>query len=209
MRRLFVPGLGAPPAIYSRALDPRWRVLTPPSFAQSKGSLHAHVAGLVDEIDASREPATIAGHSMGAAIAILATLERPESVARLVLVAPAGLPLTKSVRQSLADFARQLTAGSYPLAATAGAAGSALRAPRAAIRLAAAVRSLDLTSELRRLASLGIPSAVLGCTTDTLTPVEHCRRIAELAGGGYRELGLPGGHVWMLTDQASFASALA
>ena len=209
MRRLFVPGLGAPPAIYSRALDARWRVLTPPSFAQSKGSLRAHVATLVEEIDASREPATLAGHSMGAAIAVLATLERPESVARLVLVAPAGLPLTKPVRQSLGDFARQLTAGSYPLAATARAAGSALRAPLAAMRLATAVRSLDLTSELRRLGSIGVPCSVVGCTTDTLTPVEHCRRIAELVGGRYRELGLPGGHVWMLTDRSSLASALA
>jgi pimeloyl-ACP methyl ester carboxylesterase len=209
MRRLFVPGLGAPPAMYSRALDARWRVLSPPSFTQSKGSLHAHVAALVDEIDSSPEPASIAGHSMGAAIAILATLERPESVDRLVLVAPAGLPLTKPVRHSLGDFARQLTAGSYPFAATAGALGSALRAPRAAMRLAAGVRSLDLTPELRRVASLGVPCAVLGCTTDTLTPVEHCRRIAELVGGRYRELRLPGGHVWMLTDQASLASALA
>jgi pimeloyl-ACP methyl ester carboxylesterase len=209
MRRLFVPGLGAPPAIYARALEPRWRVLTPPTFAASNGSLRAHVAALVGEIDASPGPTTIAGHSMGAAIAVLATLERPDSVARLVLVSPAGLPLTKPVRRSLTDFARQLVTGSYPLAATAGAAGSALRAPRATMRLAAAVRSLDLTSELRRVASLGIPCAVLGCTTDTLTPVDHCRRIAELVGGRYRELRLPGGHVWMLTNGVVFASVVA
>jgi pimeloyl-ACP methyl ester carboxylesterase len=209
MRRLFVPGLGAPPAIYARALDERWQVLTPPSFAEGRGSLRPHISALVGELDAANEPATIAGHSMGAAVAVLATLERPEAVARLVLVSPAGLPLTKPVHASLGDFARQMRGGNYPLAATMAAAGSALRAPRASARLAHAVRSLDLSPELRRLHSLGIPCAVLGCTTDTLTPVEHCRQIAKLAGAHYRELASRGGHVWMLTNQALFASALA
>jgi pimeloyl-ACP methyl ester carboxylesterase len=209
MRRLFLPGLGAPPAIYQRALDARWRVLDPPTFASSGGAFDAHVAALVSELDASAERATLAGHSMGAAVAVLAAIERPRVVSRLILVAPAGLPLTKPVGESLADFARQLRAGSYPLRSTARAAGSALRAPRAAALLARTVRSLDLSSELRQVASLGIPCAVLGCTTDTLTPVDHCRRVARLTGGRYRELRLSGGHVWMLTEQAQFAAVLS
>jgi pimeloyl-ACP methyl ester carboxylesterase len=135
MRRLFVPGLGAPPSIYARALDASWRVVRAPSFAESGGSLRLHVSALVAELDAANEPATVAGHSMGAAVAVLATLERTEAVARLVLVSPAGLPLTKPIHASLRDFARQLRAGSFPLTATLSAVGSAARAPRAAARL--------------------------------------------------------------------------
>jgi len=86
MRRLFVPGLGASPALYARALDRRWRVLSTPTFAESNGSIRAHVAALVSELDSAPEPAIVAGPSMGAAVAVLATLERPEAVARLVLV---------------------------------------------------------------------------------------------------------------------------
>jgi pimeloyl-ACP methyl ester carboxylesterase len=209
MRRLFVPGYGAPPAIYSRALDARWSVQTPPSFARSNGRLDAHVAALVHELASSDEPATVAGHSMGAAVAVLAALERPEAVSRLILIAPAGLPLTKPLHRSLRDFTTQLCRGGYPLLQTALATGSALRAPRAAIRLAHAIRTLDLTSQLRGIAALAIPCAVVACATDTLTPAGHCRQIARLADGRYEELELPGGHVWMLTERASFASVLA
>jgi pimeloyl-ACP methyl ester carboxylesterase len=208
MRRLFVPGLGASPALYARALDRRWRVLSTPTFAESNGSIRAHVAALVSELDSAPEPAIVAGHSMGAAVAVLATLERPEAVARLVLVAPAGLPLTKPIRRSLRALAAQLWSGCYPLPATLATVTSVIRAPRSAARLVMEVRSLDLTCELGGLAGLGVPSSVLGCTTDTLTPVDHCRRIASLAAARYRELSLPGGHVWMLTEQAVFGSLM-
>jgi len=70
MRRLFVPGLGASPALYARALDRRWRVLSTPTFAESNGSIRAHVAALVSELDSAPEPAIVAGHSMGAAVAV-------------------------------------------------------------------------------------------------------------------------------------------
>jgi pimeloyl-ACP methyl ester carboxylesterase len=209
MQRLFVPGWGAPPAIYSRALGGDWRVVRSPTFAQSGGALAAHVDALVAELDWSSGPAVVGGHSMGGAVAVLAALERPEHVSRLVLVAPAGLPLTKPVHESVREFGRQLRAGAYPRIATGAAVASVLRAPRAAARLARAVRQLDLTAELGRLAQLGVPCGVVGCTTDSLITVDHCRRIARLAGGGYRELGLPGGHMWMLTERATFASVVA
>ena len=44
---------------------------------------------LLDELELDR--VTLVGHSLGGAIAMHATLERPESVARLALIAPAGL----------------------------------------------------------------------------------------------------------------------
>ena len=39
---LFVPGWGAPAALYSPGLPDEWRVLEPPSFAASAGSLAAY-----------------------------------------------------------------------------------------------------------------------------------------------------------------------
>jgi hypothetical protein len=39
---------------------------------------------------------------------------------------------------------------------------------------------------------------VLAADSDTLTPPEHCRRVAELAGATFEQLAVAGGHVWFL-----------
>jgi homoserine acetyltransferase len=49
---------------------------------------------------------------------------------------------------------------------------------------------------------------VIACASDTLTPVDHCRRIAQLSGGGYREIDAAGGHMWMLVESTAFAAIL-
>jgi surfactin synthase thioesterase subunit len=53
------------------------------------------------------------------------------------------------------------------------------------------------------------PTRVIGCATDTLVTVEHCRRAARLLGADCRELELDGGHMWMLRDWPQLARALA
>src|SRR5215813_8289586 len=97
-RRLFLPGYGAPPEIYASLLC-NWRVPRGPTFACSRGSLDPYRRWALGEIARSRTPVTLAGHSFGAALAIMAAAERPELVRRLVLVGPAGLPLTKPIRR--------------------------------------------------------------------------------------------------------------
>ena len=89
---------------------------------------------------------------MGGALAVLAAAERPERIARLTLISPAGLPLQKSMTASLADFARQVVlvaATPRPTRWSRSAAHSPRRAPRC--RLAREVHALDLSLEMERV----------------------------------------------------------
>jgi pimeloyl-ACP methyl ester carboxylesterase len=208
MPRVFLPGYGAPPEIYASLLHD-WRVPRSPAFARSRGSLDPYRRWALGEVTSSGTPVTLAGHSFGAALAIMAAAERPELVRRLVLVGPAGLPLTKPIRRSLAAFAGQLARGRYPWPAAARAGSQALRAPRQALRLAHQVRSLDLRDACARVREAGVPTTVIGCTTDTLVTCRRSGRLAELLGARHLELDLAGGHMWMLHDGPRLARELA
>src|SRR5262245_22649490 len=131
-RPIFLPGYGAPASLYTRLLRD-WRVPQGPSFAASRGFLEPYRRWALSELERSAAPVTLAGHSFGAALAILAAAERPELVRCLVLVGPAGLPLTKPMHRSLAAFSAQLARGSYPARAAREALGEAVRAPAQAL----------------------------------------------------------------------------
>jgi pimeloyl-ACP methyl ester carboxylesterase len=205
---LFIPGWGAPAALYAPGLPDAWRVLEPPSFAASSGSFAEYRRWLRLELH-SRGRTQLGGHSMGGALAILAAAEAPELVERLVLLAPAGLPLDKPIRKSMRDFARQLSSGAYPRHVAASAAAAVARAPRAALALALEVRGLDLRRECARIRAAGIPVRVVGCVTDTLVTCDRTRLLADLLGGTYEELDSDGGHMWMISEHERFAAALA
>jgi len=206
--RLFVPGFAAPARLYRPGLSPAWTVLEPAGFRGAGASLEGRLRWLLDEIGAQPNRIVLAGHSMGAALALLAAAELPRRVERLVLLSPAGLPLAKSMRASVADLARQVARGLYPLGTLARPLASTARAPRSMLRLAREVRALDLSAEMERVRAAGVPVSVIGCATDTLVTPAHCRRAAELLGARYRELAIAGGHVWMLSDAARFAAEL-
>jgi len=208
MSRVFVPGFGALPGFYRLALSADWIVHEPPSFRRA-ASFHARVQALGEHLELLDGPVTLAGHSMGAALAVTVALQQPERIERLVLVGPAGLPLTKPMRASLSDFFGQVGERVYTSRELARVLLGALAAPRATLDLARAVRALDLRRQLEALNGRGIRTDVVGCVGDTLTPVDHCRRIARLAGAGYREVDVRGGHMWMLFEPAAFAAALA
>jgi pimeloyl-ACP methyl ester carboxylesterase len=206
--RLFLPGWGAPASLYAPSLPASWLALEPPSFAASGGSLAEYCRWLDRELR-DRGRSRLAGHSMGAALAILAAAESPELVAGLVLIAPAGLPLDKPIRASARDFLRQLAGGDYPRRVAGSAAVAVARAPCAALSVARRVRRLDLRRECARIRRLGIPATVVGCVGDTLVTTERARTLAELLGARYEELDLRGGHMWMLADGERFASVIA
>jgi pimeloyl-ACP methyl ester carboxylesterase len=146
---------------------------------------------------------------MGGALAILAAAETPELVERLVLIAPAGLPLDKPMWESLRDFGRQLAVGDYPRRAGAAALMTLLKAPRSAYALAERVRALDLRRECARVRAAGIPVTVIGCVTDTLVTGDRARSLSDALGARYEELDLRGGHMWMLADPARLAAVVA
>lgn len=206
--RLFLPGWGAPAALYAPGLPLPWRVLEPPTFAASGGSLASYRRWLELELR-GRGRSSLAGHSMGGALAILAAAEMPELVERLVLIAPAGLPLDKPIHRSLWDFLRQLVDGDYPYHAAATALLALGRAPRSALAVARHVRTLDLRKECARVRAAAIPTTVIGCATDTLVTTRTTRELAAALGARYQELNLRGGHMWMLTDSAQLAAAIS
>jgi pimeloyl-ACP methyl ester carboxylesterase len=206
---LFIPGWGARASLYRPVVPAGWEVLELPSFRASRGRIDAYSTWLADELGARRGPFVLGGHSFGAALAVIAAARGDADVERLLLVDPAGLPLSKPMGMCLRDFGRQLATGVYPVVPAVQSVASTFAAPRCALRLARAVYALDLREELAGLRARGVPSTVLAAGSDTLTPPEHCRSVARLAGGDYQELDLTGGHVWFLVAASQLRGRLA
>jgi pimeloyl-ACP methyl ester carboxylesterase len=195
--RLFLPGFAAQARSYNLGLPDGWVAIQPPSPLATAGSLERLHAWLVEELRCRPGKVVLGGHSMGAALAVLAAASAPEHVEALILIGPAGLPLGKPVHRCALDFVRQAVQGRHRLRDLSRSALELVSAPRASIRLARSLRRLDLTDEMKAVRSLGIPVTVIGCDTDTLVTPDHCRKAAALLGAGYSELRLDGGHVWM------------
>jgi pimeloyl-ACP methyl ester carboxylesterase len=207
--RLFVPGWGAPASLYRRGLPEGWEVLELPSFTRTGGDFRRYRDWLHLEVAARPRPVTLAGHSMGGALGVLAAVDDPESIERLILVSPAGLPLAKPLRGSALTGLGQILRGCYPLGALAQMAWNTASAPRAALRLAREAHDLDLTAELERVRAQGVACSVVACMSDRLTTCAHCRRVAELVGADYSELEAPDGHIWVVTQPRRLERVLA
>jgi pimeloyl-ACP methyl ester carboxylesterase len=205
---LFVPGWGTTVRLYAAGLPEGWEGLELPSFRQTRGELSAYRTWLADEIVRRGGPLAVAGHSMGGALGLLLAVDRPELVERLILLSPAGLPLTKPIPSSLVTFARQVATGRYPLTQLGRVLRRVAVAPGSALRLGRTVHGLDLRPELDRFGVNPVPCTVVGCTTDTLTSSSHCRELATLIGAAYREVDAPDGHIWPITHPRLLAAEL-
>jgi len=208
MSGLFVPGWGASASLYRAGMPPGWTALDPPTFRCSGGELASYRRWLADELGRRRPPVALAGHSMGAALVLLAASELPGRIEKLILVSPAGLPLDKPLPASAGTFVGQVARGCYPLREIYRCLAHAAAAPRAALRLARVVHDLDLSRELEPIRAHRIPCTVIACTGDRLTTAAHCRRLASLLDARYRELDAREGHIWMVVDPGRLAEEL-
>jgi pimeloyl-ACP methyl ester carboxylesterase len=206
---LFLPGWGATAGLYAAGLPEGWEALELPSFRQTRGEFFVYHRWLDAELGRQATPVSLAGHSMGAVLALLAATDRPELVERLVLVSPAGLPLTKTMRASMATFVRQVLSGRYRFGHLSWMVGRVATAPVSAHRLARSVHGLDVRPALERFDVDRVPCTVVGCTTDTLTPPAHCCELAAALGADYREVDARDGHIWPVTQPQRLAAELS
>ena len=206
---LFVPGWGAHAGIYRGAVPAGWEVADPPTFVASGGTVAAYRRWIVERCRERREPFALAGHSFGAVLAVHAALADGIEVERLVLVSPSALPLEKPVPLMFWDFSRRVATGWMPLREAARATRQVLLHPLLARRLGLEVRAIDLSEELGRIRDRRLPCTVIAASTDTLTPPSLCRQVADLSGADYRELDVPGGHLWFLRARDLLATELS
>ena len=145
---IFLGGWTVSAHVYVPGLPPGWLCPEQPGFGETEGRFAAYVDWATRLVREHGAPLHLAGHSLGAAVAIAVAAREPGRVHRVTAFGPAGLPVEHGLRQA----ARDVVANGLGLRLGAGAASrSAPRAldhPRAALRLAREVERLDLTHEL-------------------------------------------------------------
>ena len=206
---LFVPGWGATSGLYRAGLPEGWVALELPSFRSTDGDFGAYGRWLVEEIVRRPTPVAVAGHSMGATLALLAAADRPDLVERVIMLSPVGLPLAKPMRASVRTFARQVVRGCYPARELGRMLLGAVTAPRAALKLARTVHGLDLAPELERIRASGVRCTIVACAGDELTTSTHCRALAAALDANYREIDAAEGHIWPISEPNRLAEELS
>jgi pimeloyl-ACP methyl ester carboxylesterase len=213
--------LSWPPQV--RRLGGQWiHALDLPGHGRSGGvgrqTVGAYAADVLRWMDALRMPAAVlAGHSMGAAIALTLALEHPRRVLALALlgaaprmrVAPAfleGLEEPSSFRATT----ERITGTSYSLRADS-------RLKELAARRLAETRppvlhgdllACDLFDVSADLPRIHVPTLVLASEEDRMVPVRFSRLLQEQIPGAQLRLISGGGHMFMLEQPETVASAL-
>jgi pimeloyl-ACP methyl ester carboxylesterase len=148
-------------------------------------------------------PADVVGHSLGGLLCARLAARRPETVRRLVLVAPAGLP-RRTAGGTTAPLLRALLA-SRPRRFLVLLARDALRSGPVTIGTAAlAVLAADPRADL---AAVRARTLVLLGRNDHLVPLAHAGELARTLADGRIRI-LEAGHVPMVERPAEFSREL-
>jgi pimeloyl-ACP methyl ester carboxylesterase len=166
MRVVLVPGLTASTDWWRStraALEPEHEVRLVELPGLRLGEASRWLAGWLDREDL--QGAALVGHSMGGTIAVLAAAAAPQSVARLALIAPAGVFATRARHA----YARQLT-------------GTIVRAPR---------RLPQLVQDVLRIGPLRLWRAASDLLAADVTPMLRTVRAPTLVVWGADDRLLP------------------
>ena len=147
----------------------------------------------------------LVGYSLGGSVCLRVAATRPELVRRLVLIAPGGVPVARSIARDFVSMAHMgFVAGPrfWPTLVRDGRRAGA----RALLAAAKDVRIDDATALLPRVVA---PTLVLHGDRDTLVSGTDCERIAAGIPGARLQL-LPGiGHTPMAECPEQLAAAIA
>jgi len=150
------------------------------------------------------ERAHLVGHSMGGYICLHLAASRPEAVRHLVLVAPAGVPIERSMVGYLGPLlaaARYATPSFLPVLAR-----DALRTgPTTIWRAARKILAEDVRDDLRRI---GAPTLLVWGERDTLVPPAVGDLLREQIPGSRLLLYEGSSHVPMFDRPEEFNAAL-
>jgi pimeloyl-ACP methyl ester carboxylesterase len=180
---VFVHGLGGStrwwrPVLPALASRHGCHLVDLPGFGAMRGGrrlgLPAAAEWMVEWLRAvDLDRAAVVGHSMGAALAVRAAALEPARIARLVLIAPAGVARRPSIVRHALPMAAELRRARPRFLATLGT--DALRAgPRTLVRSAWGVLGEDLTPDLARVEA---PTLVILGARDRLIPLDVGARL--------------------------------
>ncbi|MGE0542451.1 MAG: alpha/beta fold hydrolase [Dehalococcoidia bacterium] len=153
---------------------------------------------------AGLDHAHIIGHSMGGLIAIRLAAQQPDTVSRLVLTAPAGLPSARSLAAHalpLLRAARHSKPGLLPLLAY----DTARAGPRTLWRAAQEIVSEDVRADLAAIRS---PTLVIMGENDPLVPPATGRILQERIADARLLVLKAAGHVVMFDQPDAFNRAV-
>ena len=147
-------------------------------------------------------PADLVGHSLGGLLSARLAARHPETVRRLVLVAPAGLP-GRSAVGATAPLLRVLFA-SRPRFLALLASDAARSGP---VTIGTAARALLAADARADLAAVRARTLVLAGRKDHLVPLAHAQELARALPDGRLRV-LDAGHVPMVDRPAELSREL-
>jgi len=171
------------------------------------------------------EPVAVVGHSFGGGVGIRFAHDHLDRVRSLVLVNSVGgsawghhgSALRSLAERPLWDWGIHLPLDLLPVRQLTrvvpvileDALPNVVRDPVSLWRVAALARQADLTAELERLRTAGLPIVVLWGRADRVLPRASMESLCAAAGiDPDRVVTVPGAHTWLLADPRAFGEVM-